>query len=202
MSSDNKVQCIPAFKNLCVRLVNGSPENAAGYHCIDRECYKCPVGTYGTDGLVCEQCPFATWSPNLGQTNCSASFTYSSVGRQSVYVPFGVNQISVSLWGGAGGGDKSSDQSDVVAHAGGGGGFLSCNVSVPSSSKIYVLVGGGGGASNYSLNNGGDSKSDLCRSDIIIKGSTSRVGVIFHVAILLQRQVEDRDLMLSSIHNQ
>lgn len=162
MSSNGVVACVPDLDNQCVRRVNGKLVNAAGYHCTDGKCNKCPIGSYGIDGRVCNQCPFATWSPTTGRTNCSASFTYSTVGRQNVYIPFGVKQISVSLWGGGGGGDKSSDRSNVVAYAGGGGGFLSCNVSVPSSSTIYVVVGGGGGASDDSLNQGGESKPALC----------------------------------------
>lgn len=161
MPSDDNVVCIPQFNNLCSRRVNGKSEDAAGYHCINSICYKCPIGTYGTDGLVCLQCPFATWSPTTGRTNCSSSFTYSTIGRQNVHIPFGVNQISVSLWGGGGGGDKNFDNSKVVAYAGGGGGFLSCNVSVLSSSSIYVVVGGGGGASDESLNQGGELKPVL-----------------------------------------
>lgn len=126
---------------------------APGYHYVDGKCVRCPIGTFGTDGASCDQCPFATWAPNTGQSSCSASFTYSTVGQQLSYMPFGVNKINVTMWGGGGGGDKSADPTS--SRAGGGGGYLSCIVTVPMSQNVYVIVAGGGGANSAIQNTGG-----------------------------------------------
>jgi hypothetical protein len=113
-----------------------------GYECIDRTCSPCPVGSFGTDSITCNRCPFGTWTMKTGETECSMSFSFSKIGSQNVSIPYGVNQISVSLWGGGGGGGANNLFNNRRSpHAGGGGGFISCNISVPSSSTIYVVVG-------------------------------------------------------------
>jgi hypothetical protein len=79
---------------------------------------------------------------NAGETICSSSFSFSKIGSQNVSIPYGVKQISVSLWGGGGGGGANNLFGNIrTPHAGGGGGFLSCSISVPSSSTVYVVVG-------------------------------------------------------------
>ena len=125
-----------------------------GYGCQSSVCVKCSVGTYGPDGKKCYACPFGTWSPNTGEGSCSKSFSYTTPGLQKVHIPFGVNKISVKLWGGGGASDKSSD-STYVSHSGGGGGFSLCNLTVTMSSNVYVLVAGGGSAGSQPINPGG-----------------------------------------------
>ena len=131
----------------------GYTENT-GYHCVDRRCVQCPVGSYGPDGKNCFPCPFATWSAT-GQTTCHSKFIYSKAGPYIAYIPFGVDKINIKLWGAGGGGDESMDSRTFVAHAGGGGGYTSCNVSVPMSQKVYLTVGGGGGGNSTMKNLGG-----------------------------------------------
>lgn len=126
-----------------------------GFHCVDGKCLKCPIGTYGVDAERCELCPFGTWTIKKGETRCYSSFSYSQAGLHNIIIPFGVNLIKVSLWGGGGGGENSMDKGRFVAHAGGGGGFLSCNVSVSDVRDIHIIVGGGGRAMNDSINLGG-----------------------------------------------
>lgn len=113
-----------------------------GYECINRKCTPCPIGSFGIDSKTCNLCPFGTSTTNTGETKCFSSFSFSTTGSQHVSIPYGVKQISVSLWGGGGGGGAENLLDDMrTSHAGGGGGFLSCNVSVPSSSTVYVVVG-------------------------------------------------------------
>ena len=121
---------------------------AAGYYCSQSVCYQCPVGTYGTTGETCISCPYATWAPNLGQSSCGTSFTFTSTSElQKAYIPYGVGTIGVQLWGGGGGGDHSNDPSFVyLSRSGGGGGYASCNISVASNTSVYVIVAGGGRA--------------------------------------------------------
>jgi hypothetical protein len=128
-----------------------------GYHCVAGEtlCAKCPIGTYGADGKTCLQCPFGTWTIRAGETKCYSSFSYSKVGLHKSTIPFGVNQITVSLWGGGGGGEFSPKNDEFVAHAGGGGGYLSCNVVVSNVRDIYIVVGDGGKAKSSHVNPGG-----------------------------------------------
>lgn len=127
---------------------------AFGYYCKQDKCLKCPMGTRGRDGRICDQCPFATWTATTGQSNCTRLFTYSSPGQQKSYIPFGVTNIVVKIWGGGGGGDNSSDP-NFVPHSGGGGGFSSCNLTVTHSRSFFVIVGGGGGSYSLSSNAGG-----------------------------------------------
>jgi Glycine rich protein len=117
---------------------------------------KCGMGSYG-DGIICTQCPFATWTLQIGATDiskCVRSFTYREPGQIKSYIPFGVTQIVVKIWGGGGGSDNSSDL-NFASHSGGGGGFSSCNLTVAHSRNVYVIVGGGGGAYSLSTNAGG-----------------------------------------------
>lgn len=148
----DKVQCTRAYGHC-----QDSNGDVAGYKCVDGKCIQCPIGTFGIDSMTCELCPFGTWTIIEGQTKCDTSFSFSEAGLQKVHIPFGVNQIGVSLWGGGGGGDKSSDNDGLVAHAGGGGGYLSCNVSVRSYRDVYIIVGGGGSAGSGTINSGGRS---------------------------------------------
>lgn len=117
---------------------------------------KCPMGSYG-DGIICTQCPFATWTSQTGAldiSKCVRSFTYRDPGQLKSYIPFGVTQIVVKIWGGGGGSDNSSDP-NFASHSGGGGGFTSCNLTVVHSRNVYVIVGGGGGAYSLTTNAGG-----------------------------------------------
>lgn len=117
---------------------------------------KCPMGSYG-DGIICTQCPFATWTSQIGAldiSQCVRSFTYRDPGQLKSYIPFGVTQIVVKIWGGGGGSDNSSDP-NFASHSGGGGGFTSCNLTVAHSRNVYVIVGGGGGAYSLTTNAGG-----------------------------------------------
>ena len=148
---------------VCYRMnANGIGSMAVpGYHCVSGTCVKCPVGAYGTDGQFCNPCPFATWAPTTGQSQCDAKFTYSAAGKHDLHIPFGVNKIHVQLWGAGGGADKSLELDGFVSYSGGSGGYLSCNVTVPMGEKAYVIVGGGGGAGavagnrRVSVNRGG-----------------------------------------------
>lgn len=133
----DSIQCTRAYAH-CQNRHGEVP----GYECINGRCYPCQIGSFGNDSMTCNLCPFGTSTSSIGQTECSSSFSFSKVGVQEAYIPFGVNQISVSLWGGGGGGGGDGPfEASYSATAGGGGGFLSCNISVPSSSKIYVVVG-------------------------------------------------------------
>lgn len=138
--------------------LNSLSQIAQGYYCQRSVCIKCPTGTFGTDGKVCKQCPYATWAPNLGQSSCGTTFSYSAPGLQQVYIPFGVTKINVRLWGGGGGGDKTEVSTDQLyySRSGGGGGYTSCNITVPMSRPIYVIVAGGGGAGGSTMNLGGE----------------------------------------------
>ena len=146
---------------VCSRMNKDGVGAAAvpGYSCVDGTCVKCPTGTYGTDGQFCKPCPFATWAPTPGSSQCGAKFAYSIAGIHDVHIPFGVTKIHVQLWGAGGGADNSEALEGLLSYSGGSGGFLSCNVTVPMGEKAYVIVGGGGGAGGKPINRGGQFMS-------------------------------------------
>ena len=104
------------------------------------------MGSYGSDGSKCIDCPLATWSAAEASTYCNTTFTNSVPGWYELYIPLGVTKIHVSLWGGGGGGDSAGMNigTNFYPAPGGGGGFASCNISVVEKTKMYYLVGGGG----------------------------------------------------------
>lgn len=133
----DKVLCIMPYRR-CENKNGLVP----GYECINRKCSPCPIGSFSTDSITCNRCPFGTWTMNQGETKCSSSFSFSKTGSQNVSIPYGVKQISVSLWGGGGGGGANNPvNNNTASYAGGGGAFLSCNVSVPSPTTVYIVVG-------------------------------------------------------------
>lgn len=144
---------------------------APGYFCEHSTCLKCPIGTYGSNGRKCIQCPYATWTDLIGSTSCQKSFAFSKPGVQKIFIPYGVNKINVKLWGGGGGsgGEGEGDQAVVfnentaVSKLGSGGGFSTCNVSVTANEYVYIIVASGGRASSdkYIENLGGRCVSYL-----------------------------------------
>ena len=150
----SSITCISSGAPTCV---NSTSHIAVGYYCKQNVCIKCPTGTFGNDGKVCQPCPYATWAPDLGQSSCGTTFSYSAAGLQQTYIPFGVTKINVKLWGGGGGGDLTEEDPLQLyfSRSGGGGGYTSCNITVPMSKPIYVIVAGGGGAGNGTMNLGG-----------------------------------------------
>lgn len=130
---------------------------AAGYKCFQNQCSPCPIGTYGTNGISCVNCPPATWSPNSGSTFCNTTFTSTVAGLQSFQIPQSVTKVNVKLWG-AGGGGHSGSGIVIRPSSGGGGGYASCNLTVTANSIIYFIVGGGGGSLVDSSGAGGAYK--------------------------------------------
>ena len=119
---------------------------AIGYQCIASTCVPCPVGTYGIDGSSCLACPTMAWSPTVGSSACSHSFTYSSPGHHNFQIPPGVTTINVKLWGGGSEGSYIYDSVDNRRLASGDAGdFKSCNLPVTSGQNLYVIVGRGSG---------------------------------------------------------
>ena len=126
---------------------------AIGYFCQQSICHKCPAGTYGADGKSCNPCPYATWADLSGTKSCQTSFLFSKPGKQKLFIPYGVSEINVKLWGGGGGGGISnkiavSSQNIHSSESGGGGGFSSCNISVTPYEYVYIIVAGGGSPSS------------------------------------------------------
>lgn len=146
-------ECLSNAAATCIDLINVSAV-VKGYYCSNDLCIKCPIGTFGIDGKSCYPCPFATWQPEVGQSECASFFKYESAGTVKSYIPYGVTQIVVKLWGGGGGSDSSTDLT-FVSHSGGSGGFSSCNVAVPHSNPVYIIVAGGGDANSLVSNAGG-----------------------------------------------
>lgn len=128
---------------------------AAGYRCFQNQCAPCPIGTYGTNGISCVNCPPATWSPSSGSTFCNTTFTSTVAGLQSFQIPQSVTKVNVKLWGAGGGGHSRIAGRDLKPSSGGGGGYASCNLTVTPSSIIYFIVGGGGGSLVYLSGAGG-----------------------------------------------
>ena len=112
---------------------------ARGHYCQDAICFQCPSGYYGFDGKTCIQCPTGTSSVE-GSISCGTSLTFDHPGLQKAYIPSDVAKINVRLWGG-GGADSTTDGTTVF---GGSGSFTSCNISIPTTTTLYVLVGDGG----------------------------------------------------------
>ena len=115
---------------------------ARGYYCQDAICFQCPSGYYGVDGKTCIHCPTGTSSVE-GSISCGTSLAFVHTGMQKVYIPSEVAKINVRLWGG-GGADGANYGSTAF---GGGGAFTSCNISIPTSTTLYVLVGDSGSMS-------------------------------------------------------
>ena len=146
---------------------------AAGYYCESNHCHKCMLGTYGTDGKVCKECPPATWTQSNGSTDstaCASFFTYQTPGSHELYIPIGVRFIDVQLWGGGGGGDSSMGGGvNYISRSGGSGGYAACSVKVLENTTISLIVAGGGGANytatTYGLNLGGEYMRSLVLTD-------------------------------------
>jgi hypothetical protein len=134
---------------------------ARGYQCIQSQCSPCPIGSYGTNGISCVDCPRATWSLEVGSTFCNTTFTSTVAGLHSFYIPPFVTKVNVKLWGGGGGG-HSFVNNDLVPSSGGGGGYASCNLTVTEYSTIYYIVGGGGGSLISGSGAGGVHKFRCC----------------------------------------
>jgi hypothetical protein len=132
---------------------------AIGYQCIASTCVPCPVGTYGVDGSSCLACPTMAWSPIVGSSACSDSFTYSSPGHHNFQIPPGVTTINVKLWGGGSEGSYIYDSGD----------FKSCNLPVTSGQNLYVIVGRGSGLI------GPDADNIEGKHDLRTNESTSRI---------------------------
>jgi hypothetical protein len=113
-----------------------------GYYCRQSQCYRCPTGSFSTNGMSCSECPYKTTS-SAGSGSCMTNFNYTNPGIQRLRIPFGINKINIRMWGGGGGGDKSANASTFPPSSGGGAGFVSCNISVNMNSTVYIVVAGG-----------------------------------------------------------
>jgi hypothetical protein len=113
-----------------------------GYYCQTGECYRCPSGYFGSNGLSCTKCPYGTAS-FPGSFRCGTAFNFSSPGFRKLHIPEGINKINVRMWGGGGGGGQSGNKILHPASSGGGAGFVSCNISVSMDSNIFILTAGG-----------------------------------------------------------
>lgn len=143
-----------------------------GYYCQQSQCLQCPTGSFSTNGIACSACPFKTTS-SAGSGSCMTHFNYTNPGIQKLHIPFGVNKISLRMWGGGGGGDKSANPSVYPPSSGGGAGFVSCNISVNMNSIIYIVVAGGAKdkSNNYIPNSGGILlKCDLLCFEVVLGG--------------------------------
>jgi hypothetical protein len=145
-----------AGPNFCHYVGQAQTTPVPGYYCQQSQCYRCPSGYYSTNGVSCSECPYKTTS-SAGSGSCVANFNFTNPGIQRLHIPFGVNKISVRMWGGGGGGDKSANANNYPPSSGGGAGFVSCNISVNMNSIIYIVVAGGAQdkSNNYIPNSGG-----------------------------------------------
>ena len=157
-------QCLSNSANTCMDADTVSVP-VKGWYCSNDVCLKCPIGTFGIDGKTCTPCPFAQWQPELGQTSCTNTFTYTTPGLIKSYIPYGVDKIIVKVWGGGGGSDNTLD-TNYVTHSGGSGGYSACNMTVTNSQPVYVIVAGGGGANALTTNSGGLSRISVLPSPL------------------------------------
>ena len=72
---------------------------------------------------------------------------FTTAATSTWVVPYGVNQITIKVWGGGGG--SGGGGGNAVGGAGGGGGFVQDTISVTPGESLTVVVGSAGGAGQH-----------------------------------------------------
>lgn len=137
---------------------------AFGYYCKDSACYQCPPGTFGTDGKICDPCPFGSWTPLFGQLSCQLSFAYSIPSVQKVYIPYGVTQLNVKhRQMGVVEGELNLNTANLLIQDNISE-FSSCNLSVPMTQEIYIIISDGKDLADLSGTKNGEFWKEFCEN--------------------------------------